>query len=137
MQLQINSSRSATPQAIETQIRHRVDELENYVNSLQGCTKCLRHLRFIVIEKAGRIRVHLDLPGEEITIDRQNSADLLSAIDETFAATRAKLEEYVHKLRHDVKTQESSPDVRVTTIFPPKGYGLLETSDGREINFAC
>ena len=38
-------------------------------------------------------------------------------------------------MRHDVKIQGRSPDVRVTTIFPPDGYGVLETLDGREVYF--
>ena len=75
------------------------------------------------------------MPGKELTIDRQNSADLSAAIDEAFAATRIKLEEYVHQLRHDMATQGRAPDVRVTTIFPPDGYGVLETLDGREVHF--
>ena len=75
------------------------------------------------------------MPGGELTIDKQNSTDLSLAIDEAFAATRIKLEEYVRQLRHDVKIQGRSPDVRVTTIFPPDGYGVLETLDGREVYF--
>lgn len=135
MQLQINSSQSAMTQAVETQILKQVKALEDYVNGLTGCTRCLQHLRFIVIAKAGRIRIHLDVPGGELTIDKQNGVNLSSAINEAFGATRTKLEEYVHKLRHDVKTQGPSPHVRVTTIFPTDGYGFLETFDGREVYF--
>ena len=122
-------------EAVETQILAHVKALEDYVNGLTGCTRCLQHLRFIVIAKAGRVRIHLDLPGEELTIDKQNSIDLVLAINEAFAATRIKLEEYVHKLRHAVKTHERSPDVRVTTIFPADGCDPLETLDGREVCF--
>jgi hypothetical protein len=121
--------------AIETQIRLCVKALEDYVNGLTGCTRCLEHLRFIVIAKAGRVRVHLDVPGQVLTIDRQNRTSLSSAIDEAFAATRIKLDEYVHQLHHDVASQGRAPDVRVTTIFPPDGYGVLETLDGREVYF--
>jgi hypothetical protein len=122
-------------EAIETQIFAHVKALEDYVHGLTGCTRCLQHLRFIVIEKAGRVRIHLDVPGGELTIDRQNSVDLPLAITQAFSAARAKLEEYVHKVRHDMKIQRPSPDVRVTTIFPPDGYGVLETIDGREVYF--
>lgn len=135
MQVQITSSDCAASEAVETQILAHVEALEEYVNGLTGCTSCLKHLRFIVIARAGRVRIHLDVPGGDLTIDRQNSADLPLAISEAFAAARDKLEEYVHKLRHDVKIQGPSPDVRVTTIFPPDGYGVLETLDGREVYF--
>ncbi|MFZ2060931.1 MAG: HPF/RaiA family ribosome-associated protein [Candidatus Binatus sp.] len=135
MKLQINSSESAMTEAVETQIIAHVKALEEYINGLAGCTRCLQHLRFIVIEKAGRVRIHLDVPGDELTIDKRNSDDLPLAITEAFSAARTKLEEYVHKIRHDVKIEERSPDVRVTTIFPPDSYGVLETIDGREIYF--
>jgi len=75
------------------------------------------------------------VPGGELTIDEQNSIDLSLAINDAFMAARCKLEEYVHKLRHDVKTPGPSPHVRVTTIFPTDGYGFLETLDGREVYF--
>jgi ribosome-associated translation inhibitor RaiA len=135
MHLQIASTEPAVAAALETQIRRRVKELEDYVNNLPGCTRCLQHLRFIVVAKAGRIRIHLDVPGGEFTIDKQNSTDLSRAIDEAFAATRVKLEEYVHRTRHDATSPVASPDVRVSTIFTPEGYGILETLDGREVNF--
>lgn len=134
MLLQINPCGATMTEAIETQIRQRVKALEDYVNGLTGCTRCLEHLRFLVIAKAGRVRIHLDVPLCDLTIDRQNSADLRSAIDEAFDATRVKLEEYVHQVRRDAKIRGRAPDVRVT-IFPPDGYGLLETLDGREVHF--
>jgi ribosome-associated translation inhibitor RaiA len=135
MRLQINPGESATTASIETQIRRSVRALEDYVNGLSGCTRCLERLRFIVIARAGRVRIHLDVPGKELTIDRQNSADLPAAIDEAFAATRSELEEYVRKLHDSAATAGRAPDVRVTTIFPPDGYGVLETLDGREVYF--
>lgn len=135
MQLEIGSSEFAITDAVETQIRQQVSALETYVNQLTGCTRCLQHLRFIVVAKAGRVRIHLDVPGGELTIDRQNSADLLAAVEDAFAAARVKLEEHVHQLRHDVKTSGFAPDVRATTIFPTDGYGILETLDGREVYF--
>ena len=135
MQIQIGVSESELTDAVEAQIIAQVKALEDYVNGLTGCTRCLQHLRFIVLEKAGRVRIHLDVPGGELTIDKQNSFDLPLAITQAFTAARAKLEEYVHKVRHDAKIEGRSPDVRVTTIFPPDGYGVLETIDGREIYF--
>lgn len=135
MLLQITQSESEMTEAVETQIREQVKGLEDYVNGLTGCTRCLQHLRFIVIAKARRVRIHLDVPGGELTIDKQNSIDLSLAINEAFSLTRLKLEQYVHRLRHDVETKGVSPDVRVTTIFPPDGYGFLETCDGREVYF--
>jgi ribosome-associated translation inhibitor RaiA len=134
LQLQIASTEPPFTAAIETQIRQRVRELEDYVNSLPGCTRYLRHLRFIAIAKAGRVRIHLDLPGDDLTIDKQDRSDLSHAIDEAFSTARIKLEEYVNNLRSEAKIQGCCPDVRVSTILD-ECYGVLETPDGREVNF--
>lgn len=134
MQIRIASKEPAVTAAVETQILQRVRELEEYVNVLPGCTRSLRHLRFIAIARAGRVRIHLDMTANEVTIDKQNPADLAQAIDEAFNAARIKLEEYVERLRHEAKIQGGSPDVRVSTIFHDC-YGVLETPDGREVNF--
>jgi hypothetical protein len=135
MQIQIGASESELTDTVETQIMAHVKALEDYVNGLTGCTRCLQHVRFIVLEKAGRVRIHLGVPGGELAIDKQNSKDLPRAITEAFTAARQKLEVYVHQLRHDVKIQGRAPDVRVTTIFRPDGYGVFETIDGREVYF--
>ena len=133
LQLRIASKEPVTA-AIEAQIGQRVRDFEDYVNSLPGCTRYLEHLRFIVIAKAGRVRIHLDLPGDDVTIDRQDRPNLSRAIDDAFAVARAKLGEYVRGLRSDAKIQGCCPDVRVSTILD-ECYGVLETSDGREVNF--
>ena len=76
------------------------------------------------------------MPGGELTIDKQDSVDLPLAITQAFTAARAKLEEYVHKVRHDVKIEGRSPDVRVTTIFPPDRLRRAgNSSTDREIHF--
>jgi ribosome-associated translation inhibitor RaiA len=90
MQLQISSPDAEMTEAIETQILAHVKALDDYVNGLTGCARCLQHLRFIVIEKAGRVRIHLDVPGGELTIDKQNSVDLPLAITQAFTAARFK-----------------------------------------------
>jgi hypothetical protein len=133
MPLRITSNEPVTA-AIETQIGQRVRDFEDYVNSLPGCTRYLRRLRFIVIAKAGRVRIHLDLPGDDLTIDKQDSANLPRAVDDAFAAARRKLEQYVSGLRSEGKIHGRCPDVRVSTILD-ECYGVLETPDGREVNF--
>jgi ribosome-associated translation inhibitor RaiA len=133
MQLRIASKEPVTA-AIEAQIGQRVRDFEDYVNSLPGCTRYLQHLRFIVIARAGRVRIHLDLPGGDLTIDQQDRSNLSRAIDEAFTAARTKLEQYVSGLRSEAKPPGCCPDIRVSTIFD-ECYGVLETPDGREVVF--
>jgi ribosome-associated translation inhibitor RaiA len=133
LQLRIASKEPVTA-AIEAQIGQRVRDFEDYVNRLPGCTRYLQRLRFIVIAKAGRVRIHLDLPGNDLTIDKQDRSNLSRAIDEAFSAARTKLKEYVNGLRSEAKMQGCCPDVRVSTILD-ECYGVMETPDGREVNF--
>ena len=133
LQLRIASKEPVTA-AIEAQIRQRVSDFEDYVNSLPGCTRYLQRLRFIVIARAGRVRIHLDMPGDELTIDRQDRSNLSRAIDDAFTAARLHLQKYVSGLRAEAKIQGCCPDVRVSTILD-ECYGVLETPDGREVNF--
>jgi len=41
----------------------------------------------------------------------------------------------VRRRRGFVKTHEAASHGRVRKLFPDEGYGILETSDGREIYF--
>ena len=61
--------------------------------------------------------------------------DVYVAIRDAFKAMRRQLQDYVHCLRHDVKTHHPAPHAKVSKLFPKEGYGFIETPDGREIYF--
>jgi cold shock CspA family protein len=57
------------------------------------------------------------------------------AIREAFDAARRRLQDHARRLRADVKTHQPAPRGQVIKLFPARGYGYLETPDGREIYF--
>jgi cold shock CspA family protein len=57
------------------------------------------------------------------------------AIRDAFDAARRELQDYMRRRRGQVKIREGLQGARVTKLFPDRGYGFLETSDGRELYF--
>ena len=62
-------------------------------------------------------------------------SDIYVAVRDAFDAAGRRLEDYVRRKRHDVKTLESMPHGKVSSLFPEESYGFLKTLDGREIYF--
>jgi cold shock CspA family protein len=117
-------------------IRERAERLEHFYRPIIRCQ--------VSIEGPGshhraggpyQVRIDLRLPGEELTIDRQASSELASAVREAFDAARRRLEDYVRRQRHEIKSHVSPPNGHVKRLFRGEGYGFLETPDGREIYF--
>jgi cold shock CspA family protein len=48
---------------------------------------------------------------------------------------RRRLQDYARRQRLDVKTHEGKPAARVCRLNSEKGYGYIETPDGREVYF--
>ena len=70
-------------------------------------------------------RLELDAPHKDLRI----------AITQAFKTAGRQLQDYGRRQRGDVKTHETLPKARVSRVFPDKGYGFLQTEDGREIYF--
>jgi cold shock CspA family protein len=87
------------------------------------------------------VNVHLSLPGgREVSIERTPSlderhADPLFAIADAFKRARRRLQDQVRRMRGQVKQHESPPLATVRQLDREKGFGFLETDDGREIYF--
>lgn len=126
--------------AVEAEIRRRVDKLEAFCNRIISC-------RVTVETPAGhklqgkQFAVHIDLkvPGEEIASSRRHEdEDIYVAIRGAFDAVRRRLEDYVRRTRGQTKQHESLLHGRVARLFTD-GYGFIEDTDGNEYYFdrAC
>lgn len=128
-------------EAIEANIRSHAERLDRYSDRITGCQVVVeadhRHHR------KGRlyhVRIDMTVPGEEIVVAReplehQSHQDVFVAIRDAFDAARRQLEDYVRRVRADVKRHEEPPVGRVARIEREAGYGFIETPDGREIYF--
>jgi cold shock CspA family protein len=84
---------------------------------------------------AYHVRVDVRVPGEEIVVKRLPHRELETAIQNAFAATGRRLQDYARRMRGDVKQHARMQRGTVTQLFPLEGYGFLTTDDGREIYF--
>jgi ribosome-associated translation inhibitor RaiA len=98
--------------ALEQAVRERVAKLEEFCGRITGCRVVVsvphrHHAHGNLYE----VRIDLAVPGEEITINREapphvEYRDIHVAIRDAFDAARRRLEDYVRRRRHDVKTRE-------------------------------
>jgi len=128
-------------EAVRSLIEEKVAWLERFYDRIIGCRVVLeappRH------RKQGsphQVRIDLTVPGGEIVVNREpaphtQSGDLSVAIRDAFDSARRKLEQYVQRMRRDVKSHEAPPHAQVSRLFPDEGYGFLVTPDGREVYF--
>jgi cold shock CspA family protein/ribosome-associated translation inhibitor RaiA len=145
--------------ALEADIRRRIDRLETYFSPIMGCR--------VLVEFAERhhqtgnhfhVRIDLTVPGDEIAVAhdaslhatakdtgatkgrKQNEPDperkhAYVAIREAFDVARRQLQDYARRHRGMVKTSARQPRGRVVRIFPVEGYGFIEAQDGHEVYF--
>lgn len=126
---------------IEAEVRDRAAWLEDFYDNITSCT--------VVVEaehhhqRKGNlyhVRIHLGVPGHEITVDREPHAhhaheDLHVAIRDAFDAARRQLQDSIRERRHKVKQHEPPTHGRVVQLFEEPEYGFIETPDGREVYF--
>lgn len=102
--LEITGHNVSIPKRTETLIARRAAKLERFYDRLTSCRVVIdppdRH------HKSGapfKVRIHLGVPGHEITIDRQQEDDLTAAVHAAFDAATRKLQDYARTRRGDIK----------------------------------
>lgn len=136
--LQLTLRNIASSEALETDIRERMEKLERFHPHIVGC-----HVTVEVPHRhkhQGRcfnVRIDLTIPGGEILVNRDLHADLYVALRDAFDAARRRLESHQERQRGDVKTHEPSWQGRIARVYPEEGFGFIETPDGRELYFSA
>lgn len=127
---------------MSTAISTRIADLEQRFGRVTAC-------RIIVKAPSGHhqtggpyeVSVRLALPnGREVNVGRTAKADeRLSdpsfAIHDAFQRARRRLQDHVRRMQGQVKTRSDVPSGTVSRIDPVKGFGFLQTADGRDIYF--
>ncbi len=137
--LQITTRNIDLGDPTKEELKKRAEKLDNFFERIMRCRVTVevphRFNKQAMNAAEYNIRIDLTVPGREIVIKNSPDKDLDVAIREAFEAAQRKLEDYVRKLRGDVKHHEGAPHGVVSSIFPDEGYGFLSTDDGREIYF--
>jgi len=147
------------PAHVEEWVREMTKGLDKFYGSIMRCRVMveLPH-RHRVQGNPYHVRIDLTVPGEEIVVKHQPSLyttmrqtdrlqekkqlevevahkDMYLALNDAFKIAGRRLQDYVRRRRGQTKIHEPLPQARVSKIFPARGFGFLETSDGREIYF--
>lgn len=139
--VQITFRNFSPSHAVEARIRKRALKLDHVFDRITACR--------VVVEAPHRrhhhgrlyhVRIDLTLPGGELVVnrdphERHAHEDVYVAIRDAFDATQRQLNAYVTRLQAGPRPREGPPHGRVVRLFPEKGFGFLESADGREIYF--
>ena len=139
--LQITYRDMPPSEAVDANIRERVQKLEHFADNITSCR--------VVIEAPHKhkhqgqlfsIHVDITLPGQEIVVSRQPDnhhahEDIYVAIRDAFDAARRQLEDHSRRHRGKVKYHEPEPHGLIKKLIPDENYGVIQTPDGREIYF--
>jgi ribosomal subunit interface protein len=127
--------------SLDTHVRRRSDKLDRLFNRITSCHVVVevshRHHRQ---GKRYRVSINMMLPRGELAVshapqDERNLEDAHATVDQAFDEAERQLEDWSRRLRGDVKSRNVPPVGHVTKIFGDRGFGFLETEDGREIYF--
>ncbi|MBZ5527174.1 MAG: cold shock domain-containing protein [Acidobacteriia bacterium] len=147
------------PAQAEEWVREMVIGLEKFHTRIMRCRVMveLPHLHHAQ-GNPYHVRIDLTVPGKEIVIKHQPTLysalrqtdtieesksrevaaghkDLYVALSDAFRVACRRLQDHVRLRRGQTKSHEPPPQGRVSKLFPDRGFGFLETSDGREIYF--
>lgn len=135
--LQITFRRMAHSPSIEQLIQEKAAKLNNFSNQIIS-GKVVVDLPHRHHQSGNQFHLAIEISTRQgkIVVNREEGdRDIFIAVREAFASAARKLEESQRINRHEVKMHESPPLARIVRIFPDKGYGFLETPDGREVYF--
>jgi ribosomal subunit interface protein len=134
--LQITNRNFKLSDALESDIRKRVEKLDKIYNRITRCK--------VVVEsphhqshqgKRYNVQIIITVPGAELVVKRNPHEDLYVAIRDSFNAARRQLEDYSRRQRGDIKQHGEAPVAVISTLFTYKGYGFITTADNQDIYF--
>lgn len=140
--LQVTFRHMEHSDALEGKIRERAARLDKMYNHVMSCR--------VVVEQYShrhhqgnlfRVRVDVTVPGSEIVAshahsDRHEYEDAYVAARDAFDAVERSLEEFARRQRQEVKFHvEPQQFGRVRQLFRERDFGVIETTDGREVLF--
>jgi ribosomal subunit interface protein len=134
--IQITSRGIALSDSLRTRIEEKALKLDQFFERITACHVTLavenprRHQG-----RRYKLTIDLKVPNKEIVVNRGAYEDLNAAIREGFDAAGRQLEDHVRLMRGRVKRHEEPPEARVVDLDIEKGFGFLETRDGRQIYF--
>ena len=134
--LQMTVRNLSLSEAAKEDIREKASRLDRSYDQIVRCRVTVdaphRHQRKGLLYD---VRIDLTVPGVELVVKRPPNEDLHVAIRDAFDSARRRLEDFARRQRGETKAHAPLPHGTVARLFRERGYGFLETPDGREIYF--
>jgi len=141
---------------LEAAVLKEIGTLERFFKRIMSCRVMIEGPKGRRYGGLYHVRIDLGVPNEELVVEHQPSLhatlqdekalrktkqdepgrvhrDALRAVHDAFREMRRRLQDYVRRVRGDVKAREAEVVAKVTRLFPD--YGFIETPDGREVYF--
>jgi len=139
--LQISFRNIMPSEAVESRIREKVAELEEFAPRIISCRVIVEALHRH--HRKGRlyhVRVDVRVPGADIVVSREHQLaheheDVYVAVRDAFAAIVRKLEDFVRRQRADTKVHDVPLHGRIARLYTYEGYGFIDTPEGIEVYF--
>lgn len=139
--LQVTFRHMERSDALFADIEEKAEKLDRFSDHIMACR--------VVVEaphqhhrkgKLFHVSIDLTVPGGEIVASRSADEhhaheDVYVAVRDAFSAVQRQLEDYVRKQRHKVKLHTAPPHGKVLRLFPQEDYGIIASSDGKEVYF--
>lgn len=128
---------------IETLINEKVDKLEQICYNLSSCRiaieKPQEHLRS---GNPYRVRIEMNVPPGHKLVAKQESGEgemhdnVVTVLQDVFDSAQRQLKKLVEQQHGEMKKHpRQEVQAIVKKLFQDRGYGFLETADGREFYF--
>ena len=135
--LQITVRNMQHSDALESDIREKVEKLANFYPRITSCRVTLdESAQHHHQGRQFQVRIDVRVPQREIVATRGEHEDVYVALRDAFDAAKRQLEEVVREQRGDVKSHALPQHGKVARLFADEGYGFIETADGRELYFS-
>jgi ribosome-associated translation inhibitor RaiA len=123
-------------EALESAARQKADKLERFCADIMSCRVDIDELQ--KHQQQGRpygVRIHLTLPGDELTVDRVTNEDAHVALRDAFDSMRRQLEDAVRRQRGQRKQHATPLHGEVVRLDSETRSGFIRTSDDDEYRF--
>ena len=156
--VQITFRNLENPKGLESYVQAEAAKLERFFNRISSCRVMVERPQRAASGKLHHVRIDVGVPNEELVVkhaptlhgtqqdlkeakSKREAKSVLvhkdpkRAIHEAFEEMGRQLQDYVRRQGGAVKAKEGMQEGVVHEIFPDRGYGFLETQDGRSIYF--
>jgi cold shock CspA family protein len=126
---------------LKAMVRNEAEELDKLYGQIIHCRVVVEaHHKHHHKGNLYHVRIDLTVPGRELVVSREPGQhhaheDVYVAVRDAFNAAGRQLKAFASRSSRDVKTHEVPPHGKISELFTEKGFGKIESSDGREIYF--